>query len=223
MRIIQLAVASAVSIAIACGPANDQAHPGATRESLQTGPGIQRAPSFNPVDQYAFQRKRLLDQIERAKQRWRALNIRDYSLTVELHGVWSARRYEMSFRDGRLQTGWASEQWPHDRSSRYEMDITEGERWKVEGLLEWARLEVLRASVPTHVTIRFDPQFGYPVETSQDDPGVFDDEVTYKVTAFSILTPRIESRMHREGDQFFPHRARVVFQWPRYAARREAV
>ena len=189
MRIIQRAVASAVSTAIACASANDQAHPGATQESLQTGPGIQREPSLDPVDQYAFQRKRLLDQIERAKQRWRALNIRDYSLTVQLHGVWSARRYEMIFRDGRMQTGWASEQWPNERSSRYEMDTTEGERLKVEGLLEWARSEVLGARVPKHVTVRFDPQFGYPVETSSDDPQMFDDEVTYIVTAFFILNP----------------------------------
>ena len=189
MRIIKLAVASAVSTAIACGAANDPAHRDASQESQQAGPGITATPSINPVDQYAVSRKRILDQIENAQQLWRGLNIHDYRLTVQLYTAWSAPRYEMSFRNGRLTTGWASERWPNGRSMRYEMDITEGEALKVDGLLDRARAEVLRARVPTNVTIRFDPRYGYPEKTSSDDPAMFDDEATYEVTAFSILKP----------------------------------
>jgi hypothetical protein len=125
----------------------------------------------------------LVQQIDRAEQKWNSRGINNYSIQVQAGGWWHLQNYTVVVRNGRVLTYFATCTPATAESEPCEVHTFDPGDFTVPGLFATARAQAAMSEEWT--TITFDPNYGFPLTIRSDHPQLADAEQVWTLLEFS--------------------------------------
>lgn len=128
-------------------------------------------------------------QLDKAERQWQDQQITSYKIEVfEIRSIWHAQYQTITVENGVIT----------DQSARCVPAPFEGQTCEVQpfnpedftvpGLFAKAHA-VSETGAPDFVTIRYDDNYFYPMQISFNDPEIVDEDWSWAVTSFEVVTP----------------------------------
>ena len=125
--------------------------------------------------------------IKEAEKRWAEMGIEIYEIEVlHIESIWHAQRYFIRVAGGEIVEITAECIPAPSEMGECEVKDYDADDFTVEGLFAQARQEARRGG-GEFTEIEFDPKYGYASRIAYDDPNVYDEDRSWRVTGFEVL------------------------------------
>jgi hypothetical protein len=125
--------------------------------------------------------------LDQSEQAWSRQNIASYRIEVlVVQSVWHAQSHQITVRNNQVVDTTASCIPAPTEAGKCEVKAFNAEDYVVPGLFARARKHT-EGEQAQWTKVTYDPTYGFPRQISFDDPGVVDEDWTWRVTAFEVL------------------------------------
>ena len=123
-------------------------------------------------------------------EKWQEMGIKDYRIEVmAVNSIWHAQKNSLTVMNG-SPTDSDSVCFPAPMEvGTCIINSFDVHDFQVEGLFNKTK-EMLESDGFVNTKIKYDPDFGFPVEISYDDPAVADDDWSWQVISFTQISDK---------------------------------
>ncbi|UCC87725.1 MAG: hypothetical protein JSV81_00040 [Anaerolineales bacterium] len=127
-------------------------------------------------------------QVEQMERAWLDQKITSYRIEVlVIRSIWHAQSHQVTVRDNQIESATASCIPAPIEAGKCKVETFNAEDYTVAGLFRKAHSEAeSQEATPTKIT--YDPTYHFPQQMSYDDPNMVDEDWSWQVTAFEVLS-----------------------------------
>jgi len=125
--------------------------------------------------------------VDQREQAWLEQSITAYRIEVlVVRSVWHAQTHQITIQNGQVENATAVCIPAPTEAGKCEVEDFNAEDYTVAGLFREAHAQT-QSQYAAWTTITYDPRYGFPQQISYNHPEMYDEDWTWRVTAFEVL------------------------------------